>query len=102
MTSRSAPSSRGELQSACLDPEAQVLLRFTSEVLQRPRADDAAFAALNARFPPRQIVELLLVIGTYTMLARVMTTLDIDIDPAAGSAVIDEANRRFKGERRAD
>ncbi len=93
---------RGELQSACLDPEAQVLLRFTSEVLQRPRADDATFAALNARFPPRQIVELLIVIGTYTMLARVMTTLDIDIDPAAGSAVIDEANERLKAERGAN
>ncbi len=87
---------RGDLQSACLDPDAQVLLVFTSEVLQRRRADDATFAALSARFPPRQIVELLLVIGTYTMLARVMTTLDIDIDPAAGSAVIDEANKRFK------
>jgi len=87
---------RRDLRSACLDHDAQVLLRFTSEVLERPRADDATFAALNARFSPRQIVELLLVIGTYNMLARVMTTLDIDLDPAAGSAVIDEANQRLK------
>ena len=61
------------------------------------RADDETFTALSARFPPRQIVELLLVIGTYNMLARVMTTLDIDLDPAAGSAVIDEANKRLGG-----
>ncbi len=86
---------RGDLQSACLDPDAQVLLRFTSEVLQRPRAGDETFTALIKRFPPRQIIELLLVIGTYNMLARVMTTLDIDLDPAAGSAVIDEASQRF-------
>ena len=87
---------RGDLQAPCLDPDAQVLLGFSSEVLQRRRAHDATFTALSARFPPRQIVELLLVIGTYNMLARVMTTLDIDLDPAAGTAVIDEANRRLK------
>jgi 4-carboxymuconolactone decarboxylase len=87
---------RGELQAACLDPDAQVLLRFTSEVLERPRADDETFTALSDRFPPRQIVELLLVIGSYHMLARIMTTLDIDLDPAAGSAVIDEAHRRLQ------
>ena len=57
--------------------------------------DDETFAALSDRFPPRQIVELLLVIGNYHMLARIMTTLDIDIDPAVGSAVIDEAHRRL-------
>ncbi len=86
----------GDLQAACLDPDARILLRFTNEVLQRPRADDDTFAALRERFPPRQIVELLLVIGSYHMLARVMTTLDIDLDPASGSAVIDEAHRRLR------
>lgn len=86
---------RGDLQAACLDADAQVALRFTEQVLDRPRADDETFTALTDRFPPRQIVELLLVIGSYHMLARVMTTLDIDLDPAVGSAVIDEAQRRL-------
>lgn len=86
---------RGDLQAACLDPDARVLLRFVSEVLERPRADDSTFAALSDRFPPRQIVELLLVIGSYHTLARLITTLDIDIDPAVGSAILDEAKRRL-------
>jgi 4-carboxymuconolactone decarboxylase len=86
----------GDLQAACLGPDARILLRFTHEVLQRPRADDDTFTALRERFPPRQIIELLLVIGSYHMLARVMTTLDIDLDPASGSAVIDEAHRRLR------
>ncbi len=86
---------RGDLKAACLDPDAQALLRFVSEVLERPRPDDATFAALSNRFPPRQIVELLLVIGSYQMLARLMTTLDLDIDPSVGSAVLDEAKRRL-------
>jgi 4-carboxymuconolactone decarboxylase len=87
---------RGELEAACLTSEARVLLRFTDEVLQRPRADEDTFAAMRERFPPRQIVELLLVIGNYQMLARIMTTLDIDLDPAVGSTVIDEASRHLK------
>jgi alkylhydroperoxidase family enzyme len=87
---------RGDLQATCLNPDARILLGFTYEVLQRPRPDDDAFTAMRERFPPRQIVELLLVIGNYHMLARIMTTLDIDLDPAAGSAVIDEAHRRLQ------
>jgi alkylhydroperoxidase family enzyme len=84
---------RGDLQAACLSPDAQILLRFASEVLQGTRAEDETFAALRERFPPRQIVEILLVVGNYQMLANLMINLDIDIDPAVGSAVIDEVRR---------
>jgi 4-carboxymuconolactone decarboxylase len=87
---------RRDLEATCLNPDARILLRFTHEVLLRPRADDDTFTALCERFPPRQIVEILLVIGNYHMLARIMTTLDVDLDPAIGSAVIDEAHRRLQ------
>jgi 4-carboxymuconolactone decarboxylase len=85
----------GDLQAPCLNPDAQTLLHFTQQVLQQPRPDDDTFTALRQLLPPRQIVELLLVIGTYQMLAHIMTTLDIDLDPAAGSAVVEEAQRRL-------
>lgn len=84
-----------ELQADCLDPDARVALRFVSEILERPRVDDEVFAALSDRFPPRQIVELLVVTGTYQMLARIMTTLEIDLDLPIGSTVVDEAQRRL-------
>jgi alkylhydroperoxidase family enzyme len=87
---------RGHLEATCLSPDARVLLCFTNEVLQRPRASEHTFTAMRERFPPRQIVELLLVIGSYHMLARIMTTLDIDLDPAVGSTVIDEAYRHLR------
>jgi 4-carboxymuconolactone decarboxylase len=88
---------RGDLEAACLNPDARILLRFTHGVLQQPRADEDTFTAMRERFPPRQIVELLLVIGNYHMLARIMTCLDIDLDPAASDTVIDEANRHLPG-----
>ena len=84
-----------DLHASCLDPDAQELLRFTSEVLHGRRAEHATFTALTARFPPRQIVELLLVIGTYQMLAHLMTNLDIDLDQAAGTTVIDLATEKL-------
>lgn len=91
---------RGELDAACFDEDARVMLRFSSEVLDRPRAGEESFAALSERFPPRQIVELLLVIGSYQMLARAMTTLDIDIDPAVGDAVLEQTRRRRQNQTR--
>jgi alkylhydroperoxidase family enzyme len=69
---------RGDLEAACLNPDARVLLRFTHGVLQQPRADEDTFTAMRERFPPRQ-------------------SLDIDLDPAASDTVIDEANRHLPG-----
>jgi 4-carboxymuconolactone decarboxylase len=87
---------RGDLRATCLSPDARILLLFTQEVLQQPRADEDTFTALCERFTSRQIVELLLVIGNYHTLARIMTTLDIDLDPAIGSTIIDEAHHRLQ------
>jgi 4-carboxymuconolactone decarboxylase len=94
---RIAAVERGELDAPCFDADARVLLRFASEVLDRPRAEEETFKALSERFPAREIVELLLVIGSYQMLARAMTTLDIDLDEAVGGAVL-ERNRRPTGD----
>lgn len=88
----------GNLDADCFDPATRVLLRFTAEVLERPRPDDETFSALAERFPARQIVELLLVVGNYHMLARIMTALDIELDEAVGSTVIDEAQRHLRRE----
>lgn len=86
----------GDLAAPCLDADAQALLRFSAEVLEQPRAGDATFAELSGRFSPRQIVELLLVIGSYRMLALVMTNLDLDLDPAVGTDVLDSAGSRLR------
>jgi 4-carboxymuconolactone decarboxylase len=85
---------RGELEAPCFDADTRALLAFTSEVLDRPRAEEETFAALSERFPAREIVELLLVIGSYQMLAHAMTTLDIDVDEAVGRAVLERARSR--------
>jgi alkylhydroperoxidase family enzyme len=83
---------RGEIRESAVFSELErAVLTFTSEVLDAPRVSNATFAAVSQTLSSREIVELLLTIGTYLMLARVMTTLEIEIDSAAGSAIVDAA-----------
>ena len=79
---------RDDIDVDAFDPAQRAVLRFTSEVVRDARASDETFAELTAHLPPRQIVELLLVIGQYMMLARVMATLELELDePAAPGAL---------------
>ncbi len=76
---------------ATLTDTERAVLAFTAEVVSGPTVSEPTFAAVNRQLSPREIVELLLTIGNYLMLARVMTTLEIEIDPAAGNQVVDTA-----------
>jgi 4-carboxymuconolactone decarboxylase len=77
---------RGETANA-FDEIERAVLAFTSAVLAGPTVDDATFDALARLLSPREIVELLLTIGDYLMLARVMTVLELEVDEAAGGAL---------------
>ena len=48
---------------------------------------------MTARFTPRQIIHLLLVIGQYMMLGRIMATTQIDLDPTVGAAALMRGDR---------
>jgi 4-carboxymuconolactone decarboxylase len=79
---------RDDIDASCFDHVQRAMLRFVSEVVRDARASDETFEALAAHLPPRQIVELLLVVGQYMMLARVMATLELELDePAAPGAL---------------
>ena len=62
----------------------QLALLFVDEVLQTPRLSDPLFERMRHLFSPREIIELLLVIGWYWTACRVMTTLDLEPDSALG------------------
>ena len=75
---------RGELDAAVLGADGELVVRFTTQVVRDASPDEETFAEMSARFTPREIVHLLLVIGQYMMLARIMATAQIDLDPAIG------------------
>lgn len=84
---------RGELDAAVLGPDGQLVLRFTTQVVRDASPDEETFAAMSARFSPREIVHLLLVIGQYMMLARIMATTQLDLDPSVGAAALQRPDR---------
>lgn len=61
--------------------DEQVLLRATDELLGTRDIGDEAWAALSARFDERRIIELLLLVGHYDMLATTLSTLRLEPDP---------------------
>src|SRR4051795_10417061 len=84
----------GELDHEAFAPAERAVLHFTTELVRTPRPSDAAFAALREQLSEREIVELILVVGAYTMLGRMMTALDLDLDEAVGDDVLRSSQRR--------
>ncbi|HEX3317276.1 MAG TPA: carboxymuconolactone decarboxylase family protein [Solirubrobacteraceae bacterium] len=78
---------RDQAEAACFDDLQRAVLRFTTEVVRDARASDAAFTACSSALSSREIVELLMVIGQYMMLGRVMATTDIDLDEPADTII---------------
>ncbi len=75
---------RDEPDADCFSQSQRLVLRFTTEVVRAARAAEEAFAGLKETMSPREIVELLMVIGNYMMIARVMATTDMELDEPAG------------------
>src|SRR5262249_52944113 len=84
----------GTLDADCFDEPTRAVLAATAELLERPRLSDGAFAALERHFAAREIVELLITVGYYMMVARLLESTAVDIDPPAGTAVVDSIRRR--------
>jgi 4-carboxymuconolactone decarboxylase len=78
----------GDLDSAALSDTERAVLRFAEEVVAQPRVSDETFSAASHSLSPRDIVELLLAIGNYMMLARVMTVLELELDEPAGMRLL--------------
>ena len=83
----------GELEAACLGEDDRLVLAFTGQVVRGIRPDDEIFGRMTAAFSAREIVELLLAIGDYMMLARLMVALDLELDEPAGSGALRVAER---------
>ena len=74
-----------------LPGDARAVVRFTGEVVRDVRASDGTLAAVREVLPPREVVELLLVIGHYMSIARIAETAGIELDEPAQLAVVQAA-----------
>ncbi len=85
---------RGDDGAACFEAQEQAALRFTREAVTRNAASEAALANAREHLSDREVVELILMIGFYTMLARLTETLGVEQDPPLGSALIRGIEKR--------
>ncbi len=84
----------GYFTAACFNPAERALLRLTEQIVNKVRADEDVVREAAKFFSPREIVELILAIGFYMTMARLTETTRTDLDPSAGTAVIDTVPRR--------
>lgn len=71
----------GAIEGPAFDHRQSALLRFTRAVVLDGSAPDSEVRALAELLGPRQVVELLLVIGQYLTVARLVATIGIEPDP---------------------
>jgi 4-carboxymuconolactone decarboxylase len=84
-----AAVSSGQIESQEVFTSAErSVLAFTAAVVEGPRVSAALIDDICTHLDPREIVELLLAIGNYSMLARIMTALEIEIDPPASTGPV--------------
>jgi 4-carboxymuconolactone decarboxylase len=84
-------------QADALGEDGRLVVRFTTQVVIDATPDDATFAAMSARFTPAELTHLLLVIGQYMMVGRVMATAQLEVDAVLGADVLAGVERSKRG-----
>jgi alkylhydroperoxidase family enzyme len=84
---------RDDIAASCFNAAEQLVLRFTTEVVRDVRASSEVFAEMAQRFSPQEIVELILAIGFYMTMARLMETTGVDLEPAPGMRMAEGMKR---------
>ena len=80
---------RGDITADVFDPLERAVLGFTTEVVREVRATEATFAELARHLSAQEIVELIVTVGYYMLIARLLETTAVDLDPPAGTKVVD-------------
>jgi alkylhydroperoxidase family enzyme len=76
------------LDKPCFTYVQKLVLAFADEVGAAPHVSDALFERIKSVLTPREIVELLLVIGWYWTACRLTTALEIEPEHAFGHGVL--------------
>jgi 4-carboxymuconolactone decarboxylase len=77
----------------CFNELERMVLRFTDEVAANVKASHEALEALKKHLGATEIVELILSIGFWGMVARLLETTEVDLEDFAGKVNLLEANR---------
>ncbi len=79
--------------SDVFDARQKLAIQVTDQVLSNVRIGEATFAQAKATFSHRELVELLLTIGFYNMIAGLLENLEVEIEP---EGTVDNPLKRAK------
>jgi alkylhydroperoxidase family enzyme len=63
-----------------LDPMAKLVCKGAREMTQNMRMSDETFAALQKQLSPEHLNDLIITIGFYSAVVRILATLEIDVE----------------------
>jgi len=72
----------------------RALLAFGREVVENVRVAEPVFAGIGTHFSDQEVVEAIVTLGFYMMMARLTEATETDLDPAAGMRVYDSGKQR--------
>src|SRR5271170_1994921 len=68
----------------CFSPLERLVLRFTDEIARNVKGSKATLDALKQHLGPGEIVELIMAIGFWGMVARILETTEVELEDFAG------------------
>ena len=71
--------------AAMLPPVMAATLAFVDSCVAAPRVPDDVFDRARAMLSSRDLVTVILLVGHYLMVGRLLATLDVELDPAPDS-----------------
>jgi 4-carboxymuconolactone decarboxylase len=71
-------------QAACFSPLERLVLDFTDQVARNVKGKPETVAELKKHLGPAEIVELILSIGWWGLVARLLETTEVDLEEFAG------------------
>ncbi len=77
-----------DLEAGCWDSEERAVLAYTTDVVRNVGAGNETHAAVAAFLSDREIIELVIAVGFYMLVARVMECAEIDLDPPVGPSIV--------------
>ena len=86
----------GRCDPDAFDAAETALLALGKALIENVRVDDDVFNAAHAHFGDREIVEIILTVGFYMMMARLTEAVEVDLDAAGGMALYQTGKNRGK------
>lgn len=68
----------------CFSEVERLVLQFTDEVARNVKGSKATLAALQKHLGPGELVELIMAIGFWGMVARILETTEVELEDFAG------------------